>query len=87
MMVNPTYQNQSRLDTGTADVTMNTFRGEGRGSLLYYRGGGKSENLGELMLINTRCFDGTDFAKLPGGNEGGTPPFNQHPEKNLKGAL
>ena len=65
MMVNPTYQNQSRLDTGTADVTMNTFRGEGR------RGGGTSDNLEELMLIYTRFFEGTDFATLPDGNGGG----------------
>ena len=55
MMVNPTYQNQSRLDTGTADVTMNTFRGEGR------RGGGRSKNLEELMLIYTRSIEGTDI--------------------------
>ena len=58
MMVNPTYQNQSRLDTGTADVTMNTFRGEGR------RGGGRSKNLEELMLIYTRPFEGPDFNSM-----------------------
>ena len=43
---------------------------EGRAGRTYYitEGGGKSENLGELMLIYiyTRSFEGTDFAKLPG---------------------